>query len=238
MLVGVVDDVDKCSESVWKTCFYSTSLAWGLYLSAARSWSWWYSTDACFDHVPALYAAPDSLDTDIYMFYVFQLGFYSHSIFAHVFQETHRSDFVEMLVHHVATLALILCSFSVRLVAGGTLIVIVHDIADVIFEAAKQLIYRKREFEANIAFGLWVLSWIVTRLVYFPLYIIHGVVWVSISKLGYYPMYGLLSTFLLVLLVLHAFWTIMIFKMIYRMLTGEATKIRDTREDKPKTKKK
>jgi hypothetical protein len=43
---------------------------------------------------------------------------------------------------------------------------------------------------------------------------------------------------LLVLLVLHAFWTIMIFKMIYRMLTGEATKIRDTREDKPKTKKK
>lgn len=192
--------------------------------------------------MPALYSNPDAIDLDIYYFYMFQLGFYTHSIYAHCLTETRRNDFVEMLLHHVATLILILASFSVRLVAGGTLIVIVHDVADVFFEAAKQLIYHKRETEANVVFGVWVLSWIVTRLVYFPLYIIHGVVWVSLAKLGYYPLYGVLAGFLQVLLVLHVFWTFMIFSMIWRMITGEAKKIRDTREDSAsganKTKKK
>jgi len=191
--------------------------------------------------VPALYANPDAIDLDIYLFYMFQLGFYAHSIYAHCLTETRRNDFVEMLLHHVATLILILASFSVRLVAGGTLIVIVHDIADVFFEAAKQLIYHKRETEANVVFGVWVLSWIITRLVYFPLYIIRAVVWVSVAKLGYYPGYGVLSCFLQVLLVLHVFWTFMIFSMIWRMITGEAKKIRDTREDSsgaPQAKKK
>lgn len=223
-------DLTKSSESTWKVCFYSISLIWGVKLLASRDWVWTYSYDALFLHVPELYLNPERVDRDVYFFYMFQMGFYVHSIHCHLFLETRRADFVEMLAHHLATLALLFLSFSSRFLAAGALIVVAHDIADLLFEIAKQFIYNKLDLLANIWFAAWVLTWIVTRLIYFPIYILRGSIWGIAKRIGQYPHFATNATMLCVLQLLHVFWTIMIFRMIVRMLFG-AEKVRDTRED-------
>ena len=165
-----------------------------------------------------------------FRFYIFQIVFYSHSIFAHLFIEVKRKDFVEMLAHHCATLALVFFSFSTRFTAVGTLIVALHDFSDILLEVAKQFVYRGSEFWANVWFVLWVLSWIVLRLMYYPYFIMYGAIWVSPNKLGAYPHYASCMVSLITLQILHIVWSVMIAKMIIRMFTGE--KVRDTREDK------
>jgi hypothetical protein len=219
----------KLSESVWKVLFYVVSFGWSMVLVARRNWTWIDSYDALFDHVPALHAAPERIDADIRLFYLFELGFYLHSIYAHVAIETRRKDFVEMLIHHVATFALIGISYSTRFVAIGTLIVSLHDVSDILLETAKQYIYLGRETMANVWFALWVLSWIVMRLVYFPFFILPASMWVSVAKIGRYPHWESCFIMLLTLQILHIFWSCMIARMIYRMFAGD--KVRDTRED-------
>jgi hypothetical protein len=230
-MAGVVAELQKCSESIWKTAFYSVSLSWGLWLCGSRGWVWLWSFDAAFNHVPDLYRNPDRIDVDIYLFYMFQMAFYVHSIWAHAFgAETKRDDFLQMLLHHFVTLGLLFASFSMRFVAGGTLIVVVHDSADLVFEIAKQLIYTGHETAANIVFGIWVLVWFLTRLLYFPFYIVRGCIWENVARIGWYPTYAFKAITLVVLLALHVFWTTLIVRMIVRMLTGDAKSLRDTRE--------
>lgn len=219
--------------------FYAVSLSWGLLICGRRGWVWLHDYDAVFNHVPDLMRNPERIEMDLYMFYMFQMAFYTHSIHAHAFgAETKRDDFVEMLVHHVVTLGLLYTSFATRFVAGGTLIVVVHDAADLVFECAKLCIYNQRELLANIVFGIWVAVWVVTRLIYFPFYIVRGCVWENVARLGFFPTYSFNAITLLILLALHVFWTTMIVRMIVRMITGDAKRLRDTRERDTPTKKK
>lgn len=226
-----VNDARKFSESIWKTLFYSVSFAWGFYLIASRDFVWALSFDAAFTHVPHLYMNPHLIDGDIYYFYIFQIGFYAHSIYAHVFLETRRKDFAQMLLHHVATLALVAISFTTRFCAIGTVIVAMHDLSDVLFEIAKLYVYVKNELLANVWFAAWVLSWILLRLTYFPLFVLRASVYKSSSMLGSYPHYFTCSMMLIILQILHIFWFFMIASMIVRLARGTAEKIEDTRED-------
>jgi hypothetical protein len=197
-----------------------------------------YSYSSVFDHVPDLIRHPDRIDVDVYLFYMFQMAFYMHSIHAHAFgAETKRDDFVEMLLHHVVTLGLLYSSFSMRFVAAGTLIVVVHDAADVLFECAKLCIYNHKEARANVVFAVWVVVWVLTRLIYFPMFVVRGGVWETVARLGFFPLYSFNAITLLILLALHVFWTTMIVRMIVRMITGDAKQLRDTREQDTPTEK-
>ena len=52
-----------------------------------------------------------------------------------------RKDFFELTVHHVATLALLFFSYAVNFWRVGTLVMVVHDVADIVLEGAKSLNY-------------------------------------------------------------------------------------------------
>jgi hypothetical protein len=184
-----VADPHKFSESIWKTLFYVTSFSWGFGLVAVRNFVWMYDYDAVFRDVPASYAS-GSVDTDLRFFYIFQIGFYTHSIYAHLLIETRRKDFWQMLIHHVATFMLVSISFTTRFLEIGTLIVALHDFSDILFEIAKLYVYMKNDFMANVWFALWVLSWIVLRLMYYPYWIVRGSVYESVGHLGHYPHYA------------------------------------------------
>ena len=51
---------------------------------------------------------------DIYWVYMIQLGFYFHSIFASLFMDEVRRDFVAIIFHHVLTICLISFSLTIR----------------------------------------------------------------------------------------------------------------------------
>ena len=61
------------------------------------------------DFIPGL-----SIPSDVYWLYMFELGLYVHSIYATLFIEVVRRDFVVQLIHHIVTILLLGYSFSVR----------------------------------------------------------------------------------------------------------------------------
>lgn len=127
------------------------------------------------------------------------------------FVDNKRKDFWQMFVHHVLTLMLISLSWVCNIHRVGSLILLVHDCADVLVEAAKSLKYAKLQKACDIMFGLFTLAWIVTRLMMFPR-IIYACLFQTLQP--FYPVYFFFNSLLVILLMLHFIWTYMIFQVI------------------------
>lgn len=127
------------------------------------------------------------------------------------FVDNKRKDFWQMFVHHVLTLMLISLSWVCNIHRVGSLILLVHDCADVLLEAAKSLKYAKLQKACDIMFGLFTLAWIVTRLMMFPR-IIYACLFQTLQP--FYPVYFFFNSLLVMLLMLHFIWTYMIFQVI------------------------
>lgn len=54
----------------------------------------------------------------------------------------------------------------------GSIILALHDASDVFMEAAKVFKYSEKELGASVCFGLFALSWLILRLIFFPFWVI------------------------------------------------------------------
>ena len=104
---------------------------------------------------------------DVAIFYIFQLSYYLSLLMSHWF-DVRRKDFVEMLVHHVATILLLSFSWTVNCVRIGTLILVVHDVADLFLEPAKILKYAGYQRVCDVLFLIFSFVWCVSRMIVFP----------------------------------------------------------------------
>ncbi|XLU61199.1 hypothetical protein S245_020408, partial [Arachis hypogaea] len=104
--------------------------------------------------------------------YMHATGLYSYSIFALIFWETRRSDFGVSMGHHVATFILIVLSYIFRFARVGSVVLALHDASDVFLEIGKMSKYSGAETIASIAFILFILSWVLLRLIYYPFWIL------------------------------------------------------------------
>src|SRR4051812_39210203 len=82
-----------------------------------------------------------------------------------------------MLMHHAVTIFLLSVSFTINFVRFGTLIILTHDIADILLELAKLFRYAGWSMAVNCTFVVFFFTWIGTRLVYFPGWIIRSMVY-------------------------------------------------------------
>lgn len=64
-----------------------------------------------------------------------------------------------------------------RFVRIGSLVLLVHDLSDVLLEGAKLCKYGGRETAASVTFGFFALSFLLLRLVYYPLVLIYSTRW-------------------------------------------------------------
>lgn len=48
-----------------------------------------------------------------------------------------RKDWLESMVHHIATIALLLYSYYVNFTRVGIMVMLLHDVSDIFLEAAK-----------------------------------------------------------------------------------------------------
>ena len=69
-----------------------------------------------------------------------EMAFY-WSLFFTQFSDVKRKDFMEMFVHHLATLALLTLSWTTQMHRIGSLVILVHDVADHWMELAKMARY-------------------------------------------------------------------------------------------------
>lgn len=94
--------------------------------------------------------------------------------------EVARSDSWQMLIHHIITIALILFSYVTNFTRVGTVIMVIHDIADVFLELAKVLNYTSKgkghrwlKPATDVTFGIFAVVFFLTRLVFYPYHVLY-----------------------------------------------------------------
>ncbi|KAL3515278.1 hypothetical protein ACH5RR_022180 [Cinchona calisaya] len=221
--------ITKCSESLWKLAYYATvefSVIMAIYGE-----TWFTDIE---DHSRGW--PNQELKSSIKLIYMCQCGFYIYSITALLTWETRRKDFSVMMSHHVVTVILISYSYITRFFQIGSIILALHDASDVFLEAAKVFKYSEKEFGASVCFGLFAISWLVLRLIYFPFWVIrsssyHTIHFMNLSDTYMMSMYYVFNTMLLTLLVFHIYWWFLICAMIMRQLKNSGKVGEDIRSD-------
>merc|ERR1711988_995431 len=136
-----------------------------------------------------------------------------------------------MCIHHLATIFLMAFSWTCNLFKVGTLVLIIHDVADIFLESAKLCKYGGAKKVSEILFGSFALSWFITRLGIFPTWIIYSATVEAPQLIQYFPGYFVFNALLSALLLLNIVWAYLICKVVYNSLMSNETIANDIRSD-------
>ncbi|CAL0313038.1 unnamed protein product [Lupinus luteus] len=228
--------IKKFKESAWKCVYFLSAEILALYVTYDEPW---FSNTRNFWVGPGNQVWPDQkIKLKLKAVYMYAAGFYSYSIFALMFWETRRSDFGVSMGHHVATVILIVLSYIFRFARVGSVVLAIHDASDVFLEIGKMSKYSGAETMASFAFILFVLSWIILRLIYFPFWILWSTsyeVLLTLDKEKHQKegpiYYYVFNSLLYCLLVLHIYWWVLIFRMLVKQIQGRGKLSEDVRSD-------
>jgi hypothetical protein len=246
--VWIKGKVTKFVEAAWRAMFYSVFLYLGFKAFIPDDQSLPHLVETTIlgfkvnvepmvvDTNDAWKGWPHHAVTDAMLtLYVLELGAYFHQL---LWTEVKRKDAIEMILHHVVTIFLIGFSYMINMLRIGSLIIVLHDCADVFLETAKVFNYinkiGKRAWAStycDILFGCFALVFFITRLYIYPCYIIYSIWYEAGANLngwwgGLYPY----TVFILILQVLHIYWFYLIAVMIYKLIIKGSVE-KDERSD-------
>ncbi|KAF8365152.1 hypothetical protein HHK36_029855 [Tetracentron sinense] len=206
--------IRKFKESAWKCVYYLSAELLALSVSYDEPW------------------------LKLKGVYMYVAGFYTYSIFALVFWETRRSDFGVSMAHHLATVILLVLSYILGFARAGSIVLALHDASDVYLEVGKMSKYSGFEKIASFSFILFVLSWIVLRLIFYPFWILWSTSYEVLLTLDkekhrvdgpiYYYVF---NTLLYCLLVIHLYWWILMYRMLVKQIQARGQISEDVRSD-------
>ncbi|KAJ9596203.1 hypothetical protein L9F63_027173, partial [Diploptera punctata] len=202
----------KFCETSWRWFYYTFSFSYGLICLWDKPWLWdinhsWYD----YPH--------QSITADCWWYYMISLAFY-WSLAVSQFFDVKRKDFWQMFIHHIATICLMAFSWICNLHRIGTLVLLIHDCADIFLEAAKMAKYASYQKVCDLLFVIFTILWITTRLGIYPMWIIYSTTIEAPKIVAMFPAYYIFNFLLILLLVLHLFWTYMILKIAFKFLAA------------------
>nr|XP_056700636.1 ceramide synthase 4-like [Euleptes europaea] len=212
----------KFCEACWRTAFYITSFTTGLAALHDKSWFWDFRESwTGYPQQPLL--------PSIFAYYMLQLSFYCSLVITLPF-DVKRKDFKEQIVHHAATIFLVSFSYCTNFLRCGTLIMIIHDVSDCFLEPSKIFNYLKWRWICNTLFIVFTIIFLVTRLVIYPYKLLYHTYYYFIEL--YQPFFGyyVMMALLIVLQLLHIFWSYLIIQLVYKFLAA-GSKEKDVRSD-------
>ncbi|XP_058775577.1 ASC1-like protein [Vicia villosa] len=228
--------IGKFKESAWKCVYFLSAEIFALAVTYNEPWF----TDTSYFWVgPGNQRWPDQkIKLKLKGLYMYGAGFYSYSILALIFWETRRSDFGISMTHHVASLTLIVLSYTFRFVRVGSVVLALHDATDVFLEIGKMSKYSGAETMASFAFILFVLSFTILRVIYFPFWVLRSTSseMVPTLKLGKHWVdgsihYYVFNTLLYCLLILNIYWWVLILRMLVGQIRAKGKVSEDIRSD-------
>ncbi|KAF5468903.1 hypothetical protein F2P56_013014 [Juglans regia] len=228
--------LNKFKESAWKCVYFSSAELLALSVTYDELW---FTNTKYFWVGPGDQVWPDQkIKLKLKAFYMYAAGFYTYSIIALIFWETRRADFLVSMVHHIATVILIILSYIFRFARVGSVILALHDGSDVFLEVGKMSKYSGFEKIASVSFALFVLSWTVLRLIYYPFRILRSTSYEVLLTLDMEKhmvngsiYYYLFNTLLFCLLVVHIYWWKLMFVMLLEQIRARGQIGDDARSD-------
>ncbi|KAK9692796.1 Sphingosine N-acyltransferase lag1 [Basidiobolus ranarum] len=218
-------------EQSWLFLYYTVSWSIGFYI--IYSGPYWTNTAHFWIQYP--HKAIPHLSK---WYYLVQTGFWLQQFFV-LHAEKKRSDYPQMLIHHIATSLLVSGSYITYFTRIGTSVLCIMDSADILLALAKCLRYLKFQKLCDCVFGSFVLVWAYTR--HYLGFKIMWSMWIEADmylQVDCRPYQGiflcrelqyLFVGLFAVLQVLMIFWFIQILKIIWRVLSGSNAE--DTRSD-------
>lgn len=235
----------KFANQLWLLCFYVGNTYFGYLAQKDKPW---FGVPLSFDNVRAMFSNfPNEPDDIMVYYYAAGLAFYVSELVS-LFVETKRSDFMEYLLHHIATVILVVMSFGGRDHAMGGYIIFLHDASDIFLCLSKSLHYINFQAGVTACFVVFISGFVLFRFVCLPMCII-GCFYISpLMRKAAVNFYTLAFLLFFVLQLLHVFWFYLILRIIHRLTKGvkgdarsdsddENAQIRARAETKAKTKK-
>ncbi|WOL06549.1 ASC1-like protein 1 [Canna indica] len=215
--------IKKFKEAAWKCVYFLSGELLALSITYNEPW---FTNTRYFWVGPGDQVWPDQkIKLKLKVAYMYVAGFYTYSIFALLFWETRRSDFGVSMSHHVATVFLIVLSYIFRFSRVGSVVLAIHDASDVFMEIAKMSKYCHYEKIANVAFPLFVASWLILRLICFPFWILRSTSYEVLLTLDMEKhkfegpiYYYVFNTLLFSLLVIHIYWWVLMLRMLVEQI--------------------
>ncbi|XP_023259618.1 ceramide synthase 2-like isoform X1 [Seriola lalandi dorsalis] len=198
-------------EASWRCVFYFFAFVGGVL--ALYDKPWLYNLKEVWEGFPKQVSMLPSQ----YWYYLLEMGFYLSLLLSLSF-DVKRKDFKEQVIHHIATLTLLSFSWISNYIRIGTIVMAVHDSADILLEGAKVFNYAKWHKTANAIFVVFTVLFMLTRLVIFPFWLIHCT-WVYPPE-KFPPFFGyyFFNVMLLLLQILHLYWAALISRMFYKCI--------------------
>jgi len=195
----------------WKLIYHACATLTPVFI-LKKDAPWWppgigRSPETMFENYPY---TPMIKELNIY--YLVQLGWSLHSLFVTVFQ-TGRTDYVFVIIHHMATQTLVFGSYFVQNnLRLGTAVFFVHDICDFPVCLTRLFMYIGYAKCACGFYFLLLITWAVFRLILYPFSVIRNVSFSSFINgwIKWEDAYGWipLTIALFILLALHIKWFI------------------------------
>ncbi|XP_024869551.1 ceramide synthase 6 isoform X2 [Temnothorax curvispinosus] len=198
----------KFCESCWRCFYYTYSFFYGLVVLWDKPWLW--DIKHCYYNYPY-----HPVTSDIWWYYMISMAFYWALSFSQFF-DVRRKDFWQMFIHHIATISLMCFSWVGNLTRIGSLVLLVHDSADIFLEAAKISKYANYQKICDCIFVVFTILWIGTRIGVYPFWIIYSTSIEAPKIVPMFPAYYIFNSLLILLLLLHAIWTYVILQIAYR----------------------
>jgi len=228
--------VKKFAQSVMEVANYGFFAIIGAFVVPQQTWvwpseNWWIGFDK---------GGHEIMRIDLRCYYLMYIARYVCGC-ASVLLEAKRKDFVEMMLHHLVTIAVCVVSYAYGWNRVGVVVMVVFDPADVPLHVAKICKYTAEscgnqkwavfwQFVADRCFEVFAVVFFLTRLVIFSY-----ICWSAhLESLRYFP-HGVPEwtciILLYTLLLLQIFWFSLIVKVAVKLLKGEMTGVDDVRSD-------
>ncbi|KAF5755419.1 putative TRAM/LAG1/CLN8 domain, sphingosine N-acyltransferase Lag1/Lac1 [Helianthus annuus] len=226
----------KFKESAWKFVYYLSAEILSLAVTYNEPW---FTKTTNFWIGPGSQRWPDQkMKLKLKAMYMYSDGFYTYSIFALIFWETRRSDFGVSMGHHIASVLLITMSYICRFARVGSVVLALHDGSDVFLELGKMSKYSGYEGLASFSFNLFVISWVILRLICFPFWILWSTSYEVVQTLDqekHSPeapvYYYVFNTLLFCLFVFHIYWWVLMYRMLLKQIQDRGKVSDDVRSD-------
>lgn len=216
----------KFLECCWQLTYYSFAVIYATFILYNEPWM--YNIKIIWDGYPN-----NKIGIGMWYHYMISLGFYWSMTSTH-FLETRRKDFYQMFIHHLVTIALMVLSFTLNFTYIGSLVLFLHDIADVPLQLSKIFIYLKWKKLCDTTFLIFTISWIITRCGIYPFIVVKNVMVDATDVVPMHPVYYIFSSLLCSLAVLHFYWTYFILRIIVNTaVKGEIEDDRSSSEEEP-----
>ncbi|KAI5479282.1 longevity-assurance protein [Pseudohyphozyma bogoriensis] len=154
-------NLTRFAEQGWALLYYIVFWSLGMYIMQTSEYK-----NLRTEHYYIGYPH-DALPPLAKWYYLAQTAFWLNQIIT-LNLEKWRKDHVQMLTHHVVTILLMMFSYVLNWTRVGNAILCTMDFIDILLPLAKLLVYTNRPKMADGVFGLFLISWVVTRHIIYP----------------------------------------------------------------------